>query len=337
MTSPPGTRDAALLALLTRCRTRAGFVLFVRASAMACAVALTVVAVTRLIWSADFHVAVWVAAVAIGTGCGAAMSLLQCPSRREVASALDRHLRLENTVVAALQLHDSSAPVGPLVLRQALDRAGSVDAASLFPIELRRPVAMLAAALLLVITTLPRGDGQPLVSGGDHSFSTLDAGGGEAAGTRRAQTDTTAQPAPRNSAAKAVENTTASAEQRPTKAPGSQSPTASSQAGAHGRGPARGADSGREAPALAQISGGADARGGAGSAGSGQARGAGAGGVRGGTLIPSTTVAIQTAPPQQKPLRYQQAQRSAEAALTRGDIPPELRSYVREYFRAISR
>src|SRR6185503_9658789 len=107
--------------------------------------------------------------------------------------------------------------------------------------------------------------------------------------------------------------------------------------GALGRGGARAAGSGRDATALARASGGTDARGGAGSAGAGQARGAGAGGVRGGTLMPSATAATQTTPVQPRASRYQQAQRSAEAALTRGDIPPELRSYVREYFRALSR
>jgi hypothetical protein len=338
VTAPPGNRDAALLGILNRCRTRAGFVVFVQASATACALTLTVASVTRLIWSADSNVVIWMsAAVAVGIGCGAALTLLRYPSSREVARDIDRHLRLEDTVIAALQLRDSGAPVGPLVLRQALDRVGNVDAASLFPMELRRPAAMLAAALLVVLATLPRSDGRPLVSREGRSVSTSDAGGGEAAGTGRAPTNITAQPALRNSATKAGENATPSAEQRPSEAPGSDPPAASSQPGAGGRGTARAADSGREAPALAQTSGGADARGGAGSAASGPARGTGAGGVRGGTLIPSATAATETTPADPPPSRYQQAQRSAEAALTRGAIPPELRSYVREYFRAISR
>ena len=339
MTALPGTRDAALLAIVDRCRARAGLVMFVRASAMACAVTLAVAVVTRLLLSGDSNAAVWVAwAAAIGIGCGATMAVHRYPSGREVAGRIDRHLHLENTVVAALQMQGGSVPVGPLILRQALDRAGNVKAAAVFPLELRLPAAMLAAALLLVVATLPRSEYESLASGDGRSISASDAGGGETAGARvRAPSGTTAQPGSRSRAVRTGENATASAEPRPSEAPGSQQPAAASQPGARGEGSARAADSGREAPAPARASGGADARGGAGSAGAGPARGAGSGGVRGGTLIPPVTGATPTTPAQQPPSRYQQAQRGAEAALTRGDIPPELRSYVREYFRAITR
>ena len=341
MTARPATRDAALFAIVARCRARAGLVLFVRSSAMACAVTLAVAAVTRVLWSGESDAAVWMAsAVAIGVGCGVIVAVRRSPSRRQVAAHIDRHLRLEDTVVAALQMQDSSAPVGPLILRQALDRAGNVNAAAVFPMELRRPAVMLTAALLLVVATLPRRDGGPLARGGGRPVSAADAGGGDAAGAREAKppAGNTKQPGTRNSAAGTRENAIRSAESRPSGTPDSQQPPTASQPGDSGRGgSARAADSPREAPALARASGGADARGGGGSAGSGVARGAGAGGVRGGTLIVSASGVPQATPNPQPSSRYQQAHRSAEAALTRGEIPPELRSYVREYFRAITR
>jgi hypothetical protein len=338
--------DAALAALVGRCRRRAGLVLFVRSSSAACAVTIAIVTATRFVGLGDGRGLMWVlSAVATGVATGAAAAVRGCPSPRQTGATIDRYLHLADTIVAAIQMRNSAAAVGPLIVRQAVTRARDVDPGLVFPMDLRWPAAMLAvSALALAITTLPRGggnDARPAVratSASGAGATVADAGPGREGhqAPHAATNESATTPAtPGNSASlREADTLDRDRETSATRAP-SESPE--HERGAPGRDAANAAGPGRAMASAGRASALADANGGGG-AGSGAPRGAGSGGVRGGALLAARGGTPQNGPPLQvPPEQIERARRESEAALTRGDIPPELRSYVRDYFRAITR
>jgi hypothetical protein len=364
--------EASFEALVARCRRRAGVVLAIRYSVVAFAVTLGTVSVIRLLQPERVsQAALDGAAIALGALCVAIAAVRRYPTPREVAAAIDRHCNLDDAVVAALQVRHTgtTSAVAPLIVTQAVQRTADLHARDVFPMDLRRPALMLAAGMVLVVAALPSGSDEVSrgVAGGSFPASggSTVAAAAETQGTHAANTG--AGPAvPAGNVARS-ESGAAGAEPHEPRAqiPGAQGqPTSSASAGsttqpapAGGAGTApqsrdisaEGARGGTGAGEIGRGRSGtgagspdtrADSTGnGGGGAGKGTARGTGSGGVHGGDLLPvarqSTTSA--TAASNEQPARYGEAQRNAEAALTRGDIPPELRSYVREYFRAITR
>jgi len=355
--------EMVLAALVARCRVRGGFVLFVRYSVVACALALSIIAAMRIIRSDEGYGLLGIALAAIvGLAFGAVAAWRRRPSAHDVGARIDRHLHLEDTVVAAIQVQHSTTGVGPLIVRQAVARARDVDASVIFPLDLGRSATALGvAAVLLFVATLP-GNGAPGPGAGGRAASA--DGGTSAAAPAPDGAKATTQPATRGDAARGGETgaapssqarsaaapdstlstgETASAgnDERPQRddatqsAAGQSNDTAGGERGAPGRGATGAAGSAGKGPGSADVSVRADSKGGGG-AGAGGTRGAGAGGVRGGALLAPSDIAT-LAPSAQPPSARYEARRRAEAAVARGDIPPELRSYVREYFRAITR
>ena len=365
MSAPgPLSPEATLEAMIARCRRRAGLVLFVRYSIVACAITLGVASAIRLVRPEHASATtVNTLAVALGVVLGAAGVARRHPTPREVASRIDRHLHIDDSVVAALQTRDSQASVGPLIVKQAVHRTAGLNARDVFPMELRRPAAMLGAALLLVGATLPRSASEPNTSGAGRSIAASGGDTGAGAGKRGQQSPNASTPQARDSAAQGPTSGAASAKPqtseaeasddrvRPASSPGPDDSSQPAPNGGAGTATSQSRQAGtRDTPGETSAgvnesrNGTGNARsatrgdsGGSGGASTGSARGAGAGGVRGGQLLPSSRHSTAGTLSQQPAARYGQAQRDAEAALTRGDIPPELRSYVREYFRAITR
>ena len=352
----------ALTGTVARCRRRAVITLFVRYSAAASALALAVLATVQ--WVRPDVSSMWAAvAVAIGIGTGAVAAAWRRPSIRAVASEIDRHLRLEDTVVAAIQVHQGTAAVGPLIVRQAADRTAKVDVRAIYPLQLRQPAALLGAAIVLMIAAIvPRG-GEIVASGDGRGMQGGDTGAGAptAAPARpgqqgQSQTSDRTAPGSMVQAAPPDKSQETSQAARDRQEPRESSPSGQSadarpdgdansieartttvpNGEQRGAGVADSAAGNRGTQGQARGSARADAGNGTGGSGSGSARAAGAGGVRGGTLSSGTTAAPATLTNAQTE-QYELARRRAEAAIVRGDIPPEWRSYVREYFRAITR
>jgi hypothetical protein len=216
---------------------------------------------------------------------------------------------------------------------QAVKGAQHVDAAHVFPMKAHWQFAVLSAAVLLVAVTYPRGGDDPGVLA-RRSMATAAAGtettsNGQTAGSSRTPDQQIARSDAGRTPARAE-----SSEQQTQDSPGAQPPGTDDKA-ASGRGNAAARQS--ETQGLARSSPGARAGGGSGSAGVGSRIDGGAGGVSSGELISSSIAATQTTAAGHSSPQTAAAQRNAEAAINRGDIPPELRSYVRAYFRAITR
>ena len=352
----------ALTGTVARCRRRAVITSFARYSTAASALALAVLATVQ--WVRPGVSGMWAAvAVALGIGIGAAAAAWRRPSSRAVASDIDRHLRLEDTVVAAIQVHQGTAAVGPLIVRQAVHRTAEVDLRAIYPLRLRRPAALLGATVVLMIAAIvPRG-GETVARGDGRGMPGGDTGAGAPTAAperpgQQAQSQMSDRTAPGSmvDAPPPDKSQEASPAARDSLEPRESSPTGQSadarpeddrssidartatvpNGGQRGAGVADSAAGNRGTQGQARGSARADAGDGAGGSGSGRAGAAGAGGVRGGTLSSGTTAVPATLTNTQTE-QYELARRRAEAAIVRGDIPPELRSYVREYFRAITR
>ena len=361
--------EAALEAMIARCRRRAGLVLLIRYSLVACAATLATVSMARVLPPERISETT-LGALAIGLGglCVVAAAIRRYPTPREVAAAIDRHFDLNDSVVAALQARhgNTTTVVAPLIVRQAVERTADIHARDVFPLDLRRPALILAASLVLVVASLPssRDEG----SGAATARSTRASGGGPGAptaGTQAQQRSNSAGQGSRNSFGRSDSGTPATVQPgvRETEIAAAH-PESFAGAGKANQSPATGdagtalqsrnADSertpagngagsaggGHEGIGASGIQATADSTGsGGGGVAKGASRGTGSGGVRAGDLLAASR---QSTPPaaarfNEQPTRYGAAQRNAEAALSRGDIPPELRSYVREYFRAITR
>ena len=327
--------EATLEAIVTRCRRRAGLVLFVRYSVVACAVTLGAASAIQFVQPERLSAATLnLMAVALGIVSGAVAASQRYPTPRKVASGIDRHLQIDDSVVAALQSRESKATVAPLIVRQAVQRTADLNARDVFPMDLWRPAFLLAAALLLVAAVLPRDSNKPNTSVAGRSMPASAGSGAAAAGKQGQRPSTSAEQLSRNSPQRSESGSAATAKPQMREAEASAQSRQATARDARG-GISAGTNDGRNGTGTARSAVRAES-GGSGAAGTGAPRGTGAGGVRSGDLLSSSRPSKATVS-SQRSSRFGQAQRNAEAALTRGDIPPELRSYVREYFRAITR
>jgi hypothetical protein len=313
-------------------------------------------------------------AVAVAVAAAAIASYLRRPSLRATASIIDRRLALEDRVVAGLQVAADEDVVARLVVREALKPLQRALPPRVFPFQLRRlgplTVLVFAGAVALPLTDLGSSAVRPTSSAQRAAASGGGASGAAsqtpqrdsnasvaaaAAGERRAPDaprgsapdDTPRPAAPSAAGASATsprDNTRLEApgaapspsngvrESIDSAQPGSEGQTRGSIAtGARSAGAGGGAAAGNDASQPSAQ--GAAARGGSSDAQLSRNR---SGGVGGGALTSaapaSTGQARSSASSRSVALA---AKVEAEAVMMRDDIPPDLRPYVRDYFRAL--
>lgn len=363
--STPDT--AALSSIVDRCRRRGRQVMFVKSLTLAWAIGFAGLGAVRMGWPGPaLEPAALIAA--FGVLCAAAAALRFTPTTRQAAARIDRHLRLEDAVVAAIQAQGIDAAVAPLIVRQAVSRARDVDARAIFPLDIRRPAALLfGAALLMAVATLARDEERTFARNGGIASAAQSGAAGPAAEGRGAvqASGRTPRSAMAARTARGADAAASSQEQATPQQPdgiqrtadGQAASTETSEPGAgsgrrstdrsarsEDRGSGRGTAAAGGTPLGASSGARGSARGFAGAGGIGGAAGAGtgvgAGGVRGGALVDARqepfAATSRSAPPPQPAAVIAQARQRAEAALARGDIPPEMRSYVRAYFLAVT-
>jgi hypothetical protein len=361
-----GADGETLHGLILRCRGQARLALFVRWGVPACTIGAAIAGVVSL---SSQHLA-WPWAIAGGAivALVAAAAVWRTPNDLQVAAVIDRRLRLDDSVVAALQVHGTDALVSSLVVRHAIGLTRGVDARSVFPLEVGRLAAAAGiAALLLLGTALagrstfpPPGSAAGQVIAGDTTSggptaeagtkaasSTRSARGGEAATDGRTGPEAVPQVAPdrTDGALRSPASSTSSALRRPSGDTANTGSTRSEQsaalplAGPRDRGRSAGsADGGSRDDPRGQGGSGRGTPGTGGQGASGVGRGSGAGGVRGGTLIAAGTPfeADRTGLTRNGGGYSQAGHGGAAAAMAPDDVPPDLRSYVRDYFAAIA-
>ncbi len=368
--------DAALFEMLVRCRRRACLLLALRYSTVACALALVAVAALFYLSPHGGFWFQWAAPVACAATVCMAAAFWRRPSPQQVAGEIDRRLLLEDSVVAALQVHATRAPVASLIVRNAITRAGHVEPSSVFPIQLRGPVALVGMAALLSVVivfsgrqsaTITRSVAAQVGSSGDPSSASRMANrqqqqpphaAGEVAAAPRTKGETGRTPSDpesrsMSSADPASANRTRTSAVAPDRTVNLEPAHAPSNIG--DRPPSSpvlptARESGLSATTASiglarnvtnsgssfDYQDGASSKGGAGASSLGQ--GSGSGGVQGGALMRG---GVETAPPRalataQYAASYARARQRAEAAVSRDEVPPDLRSYVRDYFLAIT-
>jgi hypothetical protein len=316
----------------------------------------------------------WLMVTATASGVAAAVvSYLGRPTLRTTASAIDRALALEDRVIAGLQSANQDDVISCLVVREAdkaLQRALRQD---VFPFRSRR-YGVLAGVVFGGAVVLSLADmGRSTTLRLSPSAGGAGAGGGTtAAATATPQRDSNAPPtiassgerrsprlsnpgpAPQDDARPAdiKPEAPSSGDDRRADAigvPESQSSstgatsvnagesTGRQQQDSVPAGPVSEASAG-PATASAGRSPSSRLRGAGTQGGSSDARqaGRGAGGVSGGDVTAASSGASARMASTASSRSFAVAARAAaEAALTRDDIPPELRRYVRDYFRAL--
>jgi hypothetical protein len=316
-----------------------------------------------------------VAAVALAsTAVAGVVTFLRRPSTTTTARLIDRRLDLHDRTAAALEHCRSDESIVSLIVADATRRLAGVRPNTVFPFELWPRAAITAVALAAAVAASSidasrsagreRGDGSqgPSAGAAPNASARDEAKPGSAdvaasdtsvpaSAPSNTRSDGTRSPASRAEGSStspsgetperrhtppAPETGSASATTRaPTQAVGRGSDASSNQAPAGGVG----ADAATGARGIAALSGaarpGAERAGG--SAAGGTTARTGAGGVTGGALVhredamPSTreTARVLTA------ARFGHVRAQAESALSRDDIPPALRRYVRDYFLAL--
>lgn len=366
----------ALRALIARCQRRAWLRLFVRYGAAGCSIALFI---TSGLWYVNPATAASVLWPLAAAGVVAAASVMaawwQCPSTGTVAAALDNRLALDDSVVAALQVHDGNSLLAPLIVGQAVARAGAASPGDVFPIHLRIPTAAIGAGLLVLAlaaltaetvttgsTTNPRsrlaGD-----SSAAHASPPLGEKNGledapraernDADATEAQVADEPGRPASLADAARApargaaIDTGEAAAANAPLSrdaraagpAGGSREPTSETGAPGGGTGTERVAAGAEDAASgsAADSAHGRDQDIGRGSGGFAVGQSSGSGGVRGGGLLAaSRSDAVAAGPTRRGIPPSRQQPRDREAAAASDAVPPELREHVRRYFSAVT-
>jgi hypothetical protein len=362
--------SAELMTLVLRCRRRILLVMFASHSGTTLAIASIVVAAGFRLRLPTSLLSVWIGAAAgLALGAAALLVWLRCPTVRETGATLDRTLGLSDHVVAALEVRDSSEAVSALIVRDALARVREVKPAQIFQMKPGVPLAKLvvgAAVALLVQVALPadrrasdafRAVGSPAstqataialpaaAAGGPDQTRTLTSS--PQASASASQTDMPAQ-GQRESAA-----VPSSGESGPSSGPRRVGTNARGGRGGNDLEPG---DSGRSGDGLSEANQSAPAAGerGATSGASrltGAAPGTGAAG-RAGDRPPTGAGGVRRGEPERADTRAEgislDAQSgfgvssrdtwsSAEAAVSRGEVPPRFRSYVRDYFSGVRR
>jgi len=309
-------------------------------------------------------------AVAGGAAGAAAIAVARSPSLSATAAAIDRRYGLLERAVTALQFSSSDDPVSRLIVADAARHVRGLDPRLLDSSLSPRAKSELAVAMTIIvasaIVTIPRGaDVRPESSG------VVSAGAGGAAGSRRAPATTRRSADAANTATAEDDSSPAGPGRARTQASphepaaypaadgrGGQSyndTDASSQRTASGQGrpggaddrrpadPARGGGEGSPSP-LSPRRAAAPSPAGAGHSGEGTAAGSPsdltpsreAGGVGAGDGLSAASTTAPSSPlPAIDRQRYRRAVSDAEAAIAQQRVPPQLRSYVRDYFLAL--
>ncbi|OFW31511.1 MAG: hypothetical protein A3H97_03245 [Acidobacteria bacterium RIFCSPLOWO2_02_FULL_65_29] len=364
---------AELVELIIRHRRRIRLILFASYSCTTVAAGAIVTAAYQ--FRAGMGAGGAAAAGGLALGTAALLAWLRCPTVRATGARLDRELRLDDRVAAALEARDGHEPVAPLIVRDALLRLRGIKPAHVFPMKLGRPAALAAAsfvcaALLSAIAVPPGPDRASAARGGGVSSATATGARSSAAGPLRGRSsDSNGERGVPGSAQVAAPSAAAGQQAAPaggqpgttaTRAPGAQRGSTADSSQSPGGTTAGGASSGdgrrsTNSQSTADASGaGAAARGTASGAtrATGAARGAagrsgetvggtavGAGGVQGEALRSNAEVARTRAGGGRSSVtaRADAAWTGAAAAVSSDDVPPRRRAYVRDYFIAIRR
>jgi hypothetical protein len=356
--------DAALLAFVDRCRRRASLVLFHRYLSVACA-AVCLGSAAVLVSGVEYTFELGIGATAIAIAGSALSAFRFAPTRFRVAAEIDERAGLEDRFVAALQVRNSEVPVASLIVRDAARRVDRVKPAAVYPLDSRRSWFVAGAGLLVLAVVAVYGGPSAISSmtssASGASTAVAGADGREVAG-RLQPADAESQPATatpgagtnlRSPTGDSSANLRADAQRRAAEQQDSNSSTQASDAN-RVRGARPAAASPPLQPATESVAGAASGsagsggfgRGGsgtlegaaaAGTGASGIGRGAGAGGVRGqrasGTTFEATALAPAGA---RSEAEYAGARARAGVAISRDQVPPDLRNYVRDYFIAIA-
>ena len=356
------THETRLVTFITRCRRRVRLLLLARYLVVALA-AVCLLGAGLLVAGAGWAPEWTAVAVTAAITTAAVLALWRTPTRHEIAADLDRRLRLENSVVAALQVRESQIGVAPLVVRAAASCLASVQPSSVFPLDMRRQGFTLVSSVLMLAGVLIIG-GSPVMPSetgvvpslsNEASSARSNGSANEAPRTSRAAAGQPSGPAnaATTPATRALDSRDAAASIG-ARAPGAQrTPEGTGDPGAVrtlptspppalsgqrvGRASSGSAPGTPAQPGQGLASAGPDgaSNGGAGAAGIGS--GEGAGGVqqqpasgtaldRGGAVQGRSLTASQ----------YAQARQGANAVYLRERVPPDLREYVRAYFIGIA-
>lgn len=370
--------EAELIELVDLIRRHRRRIRLIMLASYGCVTAAAGAILTAVAYQFRGGVGVGWAAGAAGLALGSATLLawLRCPTVQATGSALDRELRLDDRVAAALEAREGHEPVAPLIVRDALLRLRGVKPAQVFPMKLGRPAAVATAGFvgtaLLFTLGAPPGPGPEQASaargggvraeGGARSSPAgpLRGRSSEANGERGVPGSQQQVAAPSVAAGQQAAPAGAQPGTTSTRAPGDQRESTADSSQALGGTTAGGAPSGdgrrsTDNQGAADGSGaGAPARGAAstttratgtaqGAAGrSGETLGGtavGSGGVQGEALGSNADVARTLARRGGLSVtsRADAAWTSAGAAMSSDDVPPRRRSYVRDYFIAVRR
>ena len=274
-----------------------------------------------------------VAVAAVGAAAGLLHGALRAPQALDAARLLDRRLDLDDRLVTCLAVARHDDAVSRLVLDDTVERLQPISHAGVAPMRAAAAVGRVAAAAIVAVLggapdTPTAAPGAPVTErpaeaagGGDESTTEADgAAPGEGAG------EASTSPAhPERRGAEGGDATVAGSPDVDIPAPGGPGYLASTP-GAGGGAPAGGGEGGQAAAAQAGAAA-TDA-----SAG-GQVR---AGGEGLSTAVPGAAAA-EAEPFSPRSGTGTPATARVEAALQRANVPPGLRRYVVNYFRAIGR
>jgi hypothetical protein len=342
--------DERLQQILSSCRRRLLLVALVRYLAISWAVTAMFLAGVAFAWPSDLIVFYQRAAVALLGGLvGAALvAWMHAPSTRRTAIELDRRLTLDDSFVAALDALRASLPVASLVVRYAVNRYGSAKPRDVFPVNAGVPIVVMMAAVVAALAIgawrrpsvqLPRAGGLVVDGGSAGPVARASEMASEARPEGRASVPESVVGRPDLSAAARAKDQASfgetSAADRPRESGAEPSSVSlnGSRAGASSAAPAK-PDIGRSATDIGRGVG-------ATAIGIPNARGQ-SGGVREGSLLdearPSDSARHASGTGVNDRVRTViPAPSAARAAWSNTDVPPGLRAYVRDYFRAVER
>jgi hypothetical protein len=311
----------------------------------------------------------------LGCAVAAALAGLRAPTLAATGTELDRRLNLSDAVVAALQFRESSEPIAALVVQAAAARVSGVVPARVFPARPGRSAMIAAAVVIAALALSSFRDSETDVatpgSGPSDAWSTASGrlegsqsssrGDARRGGTLRAA-PTTALPSGREPAgarsggdrsrarhatdeagsAAPAERATSPTPAIDAPAPGPSTPrrnsgdtpsrgtSASNDAGSASPDRRSGRGSGAASPADVRTQGGP------GASAEGSTTTTAAGGVQRGRLSPDRHRLEQASAMSSGSTSSNGAARAGtEAALSRDEVPPHLRPFVRTYFEAI--
>jgi hypothetical protein len=339
-----------LLGHVKRFQRQARRVAFAQALSVAAGAAFVVAAGTILMVRTESPAPWFVVATAAlsATLIAGAIAWWRTPSLQRTGSAMDHSLQLEDRVVAALQLLQTDDAVAALVVYDAVRTLEGRAPEQVFPMRVGWWAAPAVTGVGLIAAAMTIG-----VSSSQTSFSPAGSGGGAggtrmspataAEGTAAAGPDAPTFAAVATTVGKpsetAAEQVTPAAGETVASADSSVAPVAPVAPLAPAFAP--GGAAGRRSPVsvadAAGVSGSASADGGR-TTGDADRPGSRAGGVAG-----PVTPARRFEPPVNAPGSTMSpgaaaaARAQAEAAMSRGEIPPAFRKHVGDYFTAIQR